>query len=915
VGRKLVTVVSHTHWDRAWYCTFQEFRVRLVRLVDRLIDLIEGDPSYGVFMLDGQMAVLEDYLEVRPEQGERLRALTRAGRISVGPWYVLADEFLVSPEALIRNLSLGLRMAEEYGGALRAGYVPDGFGHIAQLPQILRGFAIDSAFFWRGMGAEGDELGTEFAWRAPDGSEVTAIFMPWGYHNLSNVGFVIRWGDTSQMELDNPLALRQIAKALSDLAPMARTPAFLLMNGIDHAEAEPRIPELLVRARTEFPDADFRQGTVLDHLSAVRAAGVALPSFRGEFRWGRYSEVLQGVYSTRMPLKQRNHRVETLLERSTEPLAALAWLAGASPQDGTEALISTAWKWLLRNHPHDDIYGSGIDQVHHEMDFRFDQAEQIGEVVVRDSLRALARRIDFSGQQGMPILVYNPLNWPRDEVVIAEVDFDFDDPIAAGFELVDHTGARVDAQVLGSREVTWLEPLKPNRKRRVAVAFTASVPACGYTTVYARPRSGRGSAGTRPGSGPLAFSERGAENGLVRFRIESDGRIELHDKRTGATYPHLLSFEDVEDAGDEYSSSPAASGGRFSSAGAPAAVERIAEGPALVRFRIRSELRVPASLLADRSGRSPELVGLPIESVITLAADSPVLAIETTVGNAARDHKLSVRFPTPFAPRTVQVDQAFAVVDRAVDLPPAAGWVEDPTPLMHQRAFVDLSDGARGLAVANRGLPSVEVAREPEGTSIAVTLLRCVGWLSRDDLRTRRVAAGPLLETPGAQCQGKHVFSFAVIPHAGDWREVFQACHAFVTPVLCARADTHEGMVLREMPFIGVDVAYADRTVRPIPWPRGGDLPSHRSVLETEPAGLLLSSLRRGGNGEGIVARLYNPDCSRGGRFRVRCTFPLREAHLVSLEERRVTPLEVGSRGEIEIDVPAGRIVTLELVV
>ena len=143
---KQVNLVSHTHWDRAWYVTFQEYRIRLVQLIDRLLDILESQPDF-TYMLDGQMSVLEDYLEVRPQRKAELQALTQSGRVQVGPWYVLADEYLVSPEALIRNMMLGHQMGEDYGGVMKIGYVPDGFGHIAQLPQILKGFDIDNAFF------------------------------------------------------------------------------------------------------------------------------------------------------------------------------------------------------------------------------------------------------------------------------------------------------------------------------------------------------------------------------------------------------------------------------------------------------------------------------------------------------------------------------------------------------------------------------------------------------------------------------------------------------------------------------------------------------------------------------------------------------------------------------------------------
>jgi mannosylglycerate hydrolase len=278
------TLVSHTHWDRAWYCTFQEYRIRLVKLVDKLIDIVNDDPNYHVYMLEGQMSVLEDYLEVRPQRAAELQALCKSGRIQVGPWYVLADEFLVSPESLIRNLLVGRRMGEPYGGVMSIGYVPDGFGHVAQLPQILRGFGIDNAFFWRGMGTEGDDLGTEFEWYAPDGSHVTTILMPWGYHNVSNLGYAIHWGDVSQMEFDWNLAQAKIEKAIDKLKPMANTDAILLMNGIDHAEPEPRIPEVIAKADAAILDATVQHGTLADHLEHVRKAGKPLPKFEGEFR-------------------------------------------------------------------------------------------------------------------------------------------------------------------------------------------------------------------------------------------------------------------------------------------------------------------------------------------------------------------------------------------------------------------------------------------------------------------------------------------------------------------------------------------------------------------------------------------------------------------------------------------------------
>ncbi|MFZ5951278.1 MAG: glycoside hydrolase, partial [Candidatus Rifleibacteriota bacterium] len=137
-------VISHTHWDRAWYLPFQAYRLRLVRMIDDLLELLESDDSFKCFTLDGQTVLLEDYLEIRPQNLVRLQKLVQASRLFIGPWYTLPDLFIPCGESVIRNLQLGLNIAREFGEPMKIGYLPDPFGHFAQLPQILQGFDISS---------------------------------------------------------------------------------------------------------------------------------------------------------------------------------------------------------------------------------------------------------------------------------------------------------------------------------------------------------------------------------------------------------------------------------------------------------------------------------------------------------------------------------------------------------------------------------------------------------------------------------------------------------------------------------------------------------------------------------------------------------------------------------------------------
>src|SRR3954451_5035392 len=182
---RTVAIVPHTHWEREWYEPFQTFRLRLVTLLDELLPMLERDLSYARFLLDGQTIVVDDYLEVRPEALPSLQRLAASGRISVGPWMVLMDEFMVSGETILRDLQFGMARGAQLGGAMRVGYLPDMFGHIAQMPQILRLAGLDHAVVWRGVPAAVDKTG--FWWSALDGSTVRAEYLPVGYGNGASI--------------------------------------------------------------------------------------------------------------------------------------------------------------------------------------------------------------------------------------------------------------------------------------------------------------------------------------------------------------------------------------------------------------------------------------------------------------------------------------------------------------------------------------------------------------------------------------------------------------------------------------------------------------------------------------------------------------------------------------------------------
>ena len=271
---------------------------------------MERDSSYTHFLLDGQLAVIDDYLEIRPENEDRLRALTAAGRITVGPWYILMDEFLVSGETIIRNLQAGIRRGSAFGGVMEVGYLPDMFGHVAQMPQILLAGRIRTR-----RGVAGGALG-----RRPHRLPLVRA------RRLERAGRV-PGGRVRQR--GRPARRRQGAGAPAR-APSSRssTPSsgpddpLLLMNGTDHQRPQPWLGRVVAEAN-QIQDEFELTISLPARLPRAALRPTDLPEWHGELRSGARSNLLMGVGSNRVDVKQAAARAERSLERLAEPLSAL----------------------------------------------------------------------------------------------------------------------------------------------------------------------------------------------------------------------------------------------------------------------------------------------------------------------------------------------------------------------------------------------------------------------------------------------------------------------------------------------------------------------------------------------------------------------------------------------------------------
>jgi len=593
---------------------------------------------------------------------------------------------------------------------------------------------------------------------------------------------------------------------------------------------------------------DLVIGSLEEYVCRVAArlesSGIQLAAHDGEFRGSRYQNMLPGVLSARVGLKQANHLTDNLITRYAEPLACAAWLIGGN--DYPNGLLHAAWRPYLHNQAHDSICGCSTDQVATEMEARYLQAQDIATEIASESMASIARAVDTrtgvlpTGGEALPLLVFNPNPWPCDCVVNARVPAEGGVREGVGFAVRGWNGecladAQTDGEYACKTGKSGTPAIFPDQVLRgepnVNLCFPAkALPPMGFRVYFVTPRgddpSGREASRVR-------VSDVMLENDWLWVSVSDSGTVDAHDRKTGRAYRGLNVFEDSGDIGDEYDYSPTLdppvlSGGRR------ATVRVVRAGPHVGTLRVQVPFEIPIRADHRSRRRLPDTTRVDMVTYVTLTSASPYVAFRTEIVNTAQDHRLRALFPTGVKTDCVYAQAQFDVVRRDVAPPePRPEWIQAPAPIWPFQGFVDATDGRAGIAVVTRGLPECECLTDEDGSVVlAVTLLRCVEWLSRDDLTTRCGHAGPAVHTPGAQCRGSHVFEYAVVPHSGTWVAggTAQIAREYLSPPVCFMASVHPGGISEDV-----------------------------SLLEFASGPALITAVKKAEADDALVVRLHNP--------------------------------------------------------
>jgi alpha-mannosidase len=871
--RKTIHVISNSHWDREWGYPFEETRLLLLKFMDELLDLLDSDSEFHSFTMDSQTLCVEDYLELRPEKRATIEKHVKSGRLIVGPWYSLPEEYIVNGESLVRNLVVGHKVAQSYGKVCKVGYTPFSYGQTSQMPQIYNGFDIDTIIFYRGINTPH----SEYEWVGVDGSRL--LGMRFGCMSRCSyyiyIYHVVRYGsddvwarydwdrgaapfrlasdryprshyyvldDTKKQWNIEPLR-DQLLKLVRDESEHFTTSHIAAMQGFDTSNPDPKETELMKKCQELLPEHTIKFSNLEEYMEAMRKEVKIETVLRGEARdpgaTGKWTHLFGDVISARPRLKQANHNAEVNLQRLAEPWSAIGSMVGG---EYLRTGLNRCWTLLLKNHPHDTITGAGIDQMEKDSLFRADQIEILSQGLARRGMEAVQINIDNSDldPKDVALTVFNPCPFPRKGVVSAYIDM----PKNTGYDaFAVETPEGQQLRLQRKQQFAWSSlirnlqdiSIEMNSDRVLCHVELDEVPAFGYRTLHlTRKEKWQYEPGT------LAPETNVLENEYLRAVFNSNGTLDLTHKDSGQTYTGLHFLEDTGETGHSWVHMEPDDNAVITSHGCPVHIALEEAGPLFARMRVEYRMQIPVGLEEEMTAqfredsfnhtqRRSETKEMLITSHFTLRAGAKRLDVETSFRNECKNHRLRVVFPTHLTKcdRT-DSEAGYDVIPRDIHAKEDNAYYGRSNPQYPMHRFVDMSDGKNGFAVVNNsGLREYE-ATDTGDRRLAITLLRAFTY--RNCPIFGRWEVHPEMEL--AQCLGDFTWTYAIYPHKGEW-----------TNGCFVEAEDHN--LPLEMAQVG---------------PHTGTLPKQQSFVELKGDNLQLTALKQSEENRGTyVARLFNP--------------------------------------------------------
>ncbi len=926
-------VIPHTHWDREWRYPLWENRMYLRDLMEELMDTLEQNEDYKSFLLDGQVVAALDYLEVCPESRVRLEKLIRDGRIQIGPWYTLPDLYPISGESMIRNLLKGKEKAEELGGYLKVGYESFGWGQPSQLPQIYRGFDIDTVIISKNVDKTRAPK-SEFQWVGADGTTVLAtrlgddaranFFMnaylaimtgkaykteeyeyQYGkdgqfYHQADGTGHIqdyFRMENTACIHKEEVKAA--VEKAWNGMRDSWLADDRAMMDGTDSTTAQPELCALLEEINRQCEDIHFKSSSLEEYVKVLKEKLPMdqLQEIHGELRDGPTTALSGNALMTRPQIKTLNKKVQNKLFAQAEPVSAALYMMGEAYETH---FLGKALDYMLLSHPHDSINGVTQDKTVEDVMYRLHQAEELADTVTNRGLINIIRRMDLSeyGKEDLLFVVFNTTAKPRNEIVKVYLDTPQDRNIW-DFKVEDSRGTSCRIQEIERKEAVspmvhlHTRPYPYYTDRHGFWLETGQIPAGGYkvyrlTELTTFNRKTKFWAKTRKTKGDeIGLGCDRMDNGILEVRVNGDGSLTVTDKRSGEVYGPLNYYESTGDVGDYWMYYPPYNNQTYTSRGLQASIYLTDNGPLSATIAAELTMELPAhgerpeNYIHGESKRSEEKSCVKITTYYTLKKGSSQVEVSVKLDNQCQDHRMSVVMDTGVLTRTVDAQGHFVVDHRdAEPLKDGQGAYYNELLTQPMQDFASVYDGKRGLGVLTDCLGEYEFRKSKE---LAFTLFRAV----RNIICTEFRSEGYFPDQDGGQLQGELAYHYAIAPQAGDYVEE-------------GLADRAEGL---RVPLKPVQTSVPNKGV--------GTLPLEHSFYEVK-GKVSMSCLKQAEDGGGLILRLFN-QCEKEEEAVITVNGTLKAAFLTDMKEDVIQELTVNGN-QTAVSVGSNKVCTVKLV-
>jgi len=849
---KKIFVVSNTHWDREFRFSFEKTRYKLLRMMDTIIEILKKDDEFHSFTLDGHTLLIDDYLEIRPENTELVKKFISEGRLIIGPYFTLSEQFSISHEAIVRNLIYGKKMMEKYGAKpIKTAYTPSSWGQTGQYPQILKDFGIDYMMFYRGISH--DEAPAEYVWEAPDGTSVLASRFAlycrynWYYqvhravtrHKVFNKDY--SWGEMDEVpyrradvERDEGIGYdlkvpavnydkSALKKAVEDMLEEEKghftTPIFLGMNGHDISSAYPLESQIIKDAKEIFEGKYEIVHTDLDHFWAEAEKYLdkeSMVHLKGERRSylkkGKWTYLFPSTISARTYMKQQDFKAYTALTYLGEPLSCISNKLCDSLKHNT--YLDKAWKYLLSNHTHDANGGGAVTEVCTDMRYRYKKVTDISNILIEDSTAEVVKNLSpmDDGLNEARFTVFNTLPFKRD--VVAELELQ----LPKGYDnfSIDGTDVQIISYEKDSTFVDsiWEVPTILDIIKYKAIVKVKDIPAMGYRSVKIKPVA-------QEDVGENIVKNNVLENEYLAVTVNSNGTVDVLIKETGKLYKNINYLTSQGEIGNAWKHVSPDNDKKYTSLDVSADIKTVENGKVRGSIKADYNFTVPKDCVVIQNSQT---VDVPVSVIYTLDKGDKNLKVKLTVDNKAEDHWLRANFPTNINTEYSFSDSHFDIVKRNIKVPDSTGWVETAYGMQPLRTFAALTDGENGFAVMPKGLYEYEVFEDKEQT-MALTILRsCRIKLAVSEEKSTE------LPDEEMQCPGVNTYEYAFNFFKDELNTLPNTAAEYFTAAPCVVSGRGQG-----------------------------SLPHSYSMFDIDNKNIHITAVKNAEDSSGTVIRMYNP--------------------------------------------------------